>query len=67
MYFGIAAGSVIGGRVLAVAPVPWLGFVASAILVVTIFVLTWRPQARASAVDGLTPAFRLEAFAFPGH
>jgi predicted MFS family arabinose efflux permease len=42
MYFGIAAGSVIGGRVLAVAPVPWLGFVASAILVVTIFVLTWR-------------------------
>ncbi|MFZ2101545.1 MAG: MFS transporter [Oricola sp.] len=42
MYFGIAAGSVIGGRVLAVGPVSWLGYVAAAILAATIFVLLYR-------------------------
>lgn len=39
MYFGIASGSIIGGQVLAVLPVSWLGFVAAPILVATIAVL----------------------------
>ncbi|GAB4363523.1 MAG: MFS transporter [Oricola sp.] len=42
IYFGFAFGSLVGGRVLAVAAAPWLGLAAAVILVATMAVLVLR-------------------------